>query len=50
MEAFSALLAFCEGNSSVNGAFPSQRVSNEEIWFFLLAWKKNVTGRYNETP
>ena len=28
MEAFSALLAFCEGNPSVTGGIPSQKASN----------------------
>ena len=32
---FSALLAFCAGNSPVTGEFPSQRASDAELWHFL---------------
>ena len=37
MEAFSALLALCEGNSPVTGAFPSQRpmTRNFDVFFDL---------------
>ena len=31
MEASSALLALCAGNSPVTGEFPSQRASNEDF-------------------
>ena len=36
METFSALLAFCAGNSPVTGEFPAQRpVIDTELWCFL---------------
>ena len=39
MEIFSALLAFCVGNSSVTGEFPSQRpVTRSFDVFFICAW------------
>ena len=36
MEVFSALLAFCVGNSPVNGEFPSQRTSNADFDVSLM--------------
>ena len=40
MEAFSALLAFCVGNSPVTGEFPSQRpvTRSFDVIFFIWAW------------
>ena len=37
METFSALLAFCVGNSPVNGEFPAQRpvTRSFDIFFYL---------------
>ena len=35
MEKLSALLALCEENPPVTGGFPSQRVSDAELWYFL---------------
>ena len=41
METFSALLALCAGNSSVNGAFPSQRPVMQSFDVSLIcAWTK----------
>ena len=55
MEAFSALLALCVGNSPVTGEFPPQRTSNLEHWCFfdvghgkLLSKRSN--GRWPGTP
>ena len=39
MEAFSALLALCAGNSPVTGEFPSQRPVREALMYsFICAW------------
>ena len=35
METLSALAALCEGNPSVTSGFPSQRVSDADVWCFL---------------
>ena len=35
MEAFSALLALCAGNSPVTGEFPHTKASDAELWCFL---------------
>ena len=42
MEAFSALLAFCAGNSPGNGEFPAQRpvTRSFDVFFFTYAWIK----------
>ena len=42
MERFSALLALCEGNLPVIGAFPSQRVSNAEYVFVDVCLNKRL--------
>ena len=43
MESFSALLAFCAGNSPITGEFPAQLASNAELWYFLCSngWANN---------
>ena len=43
METFSALLAFCAGNSSVTGEFPSQRpvTRSFDVFFDLLLKKRH---------
>ena len=47
IEAFSALLTLCAGNSPVTGEFPAQRDSDAELWCFLWSapwingWVKN---------
>ena len=40
METFSALLAFCVGNSPVTGEFPSQRPVTQSlnVFFYICAW------------
>ena len=40
METFSALLAFCAGNSPVTGEFPSQRPLTQsfDVFFLICAW------------
>ena len=55
MEAFSALLAFCAGNSPVPGEFPSQRpVTRSFDVFFDMCLNKQVSkqswGWWSETP
>ena len=46
METFSALLAFCAGNSPVIGEFPSQRQWRDPLMFSLIcAW---INGWVNE--
>ena len=35
MEIFSALLAFCAGNSPATGEFPSQRPVTQSFWCYL---------------
>ena len=51
MEAFSALLAFCAGNSPVTGEFPSQRpVTRNFDVFFDLRLSKQSWGWWLETP
>ena len=55
METFSALLALCEGNTLVNGWFPSQRpVTRSFDAFFDLLLKKRLNKqwkrRWFETP
>ena len=55
METFSALLAFCEGNSPVTGEFPSQRpVTLSFGVFFDLRLNKRLSkqswGWWFETP
>ena len=51
MEAFSALLTLCAGNSPVNGEFPSQRpVTRSFDAFFDLRLSKQWWGWWFETP
>ena len=55
METFSALLAFCAGNSPVPGEFPSQRpVTRSFDFFFHLCLNKRLSkqswGWWFETP
>ena len=55
METFSALLAFCEGNSPVTGEFPSQRPGTQrfDVSFVLRLNKrlcKQSWGWWFETP
>ena len=55
METFSALLAFCAGNSPVTGKFPAQRpVTRSFDVFFDLGlyqqWSKQWRCRWFETP
>ena len=55
METFSALLAFCAGNSPVTGEFPSQRaVTRSFDVFFDLRLNKRLSkqswGWWSETP
>ena len=55
METFSALLALCEGNSAVNGEFPSQRPVTRSFYvFFDLRLNKRFSKpsrrREFETP
>ena len=55
MEAFSALLALCEGNSPVTGEFPTQRpVTRSFDVFFDLGLNKRLSkqswGWWYETP
>ena len=38
METFSALLAFCGGNSAVTGELPSQRPETRSFDVFFGAW------------
>ena len=38
MEAFSALLAFCAGNSPVTGEFPAQRPVTRSFDGFFYTW------------
>ena len=46
METFSALLAFCAGNSPVTGEFPSQRpVARSFDVFFDLRLNKTIDYR-----
>ena len=40
METLSGLLALCERNPQVTHGFPSQRVSNVELWYFLCSQPK----------
>ena len=53
MEAFSALLALCVGNSPVTGDFPSQRTSNAELWCFFdvgeSKWLNKMSSWWFET-
>ena len=42
MEKLSALLVLCDGNPQVIREFPSQRVSNTELWCFLCCYPKAV--------
>ena len=42
METPSSLLALCEGNPSVTDGFPSQKVSNAELWC-VLCWGHEQT-------
>ena len=43
METFSALLAFCAGNSPVTGEFPTQRpvTRSFDVFFDLDSWANN---------
>ena len=55
MEKFSALLAFCEGNSSAIGEFPAQRpVTRSFDLFFDLGLRQQLSKqwrrRWFETP
>ena len=55
METFSALLALCEGDSPVNGGFPSQRpVSRSFDVFFEVRLNKRLSKQsirwWVETP
>ena len=55
MKTFSALLAFCEGNSPATGEFPSQRpmTRNFDIVFYVHLNKrlgKQSSRRWFETP
>ena len=55
MEAFSSLLALCEGKPSVTGRIPSQKSINVEPWFFSCAGlnkllNKQSNNRWSETP
>ena len=55
MEAFSALLALCEGNRPVTGRFPSQRASNADLWCSFdvrlnKVLNKQSNGWWIETP
>ena len=44
METFSALLAFCAGNSTVTGEFPSQRPVTRSFYaFFDLRLNKRLS-------
>ena len=36
MESFSALFAFCAGNSPVIGEFPAQKASDADLWCFFF--------------
>ena len=38
IETLSALLAICEGNPPMSGAFPLLRTSNSQLWRFLYCW------------
>ena len=43
MKTFPALLSLHAGNPPVTGGFPSQRVSNADLWcFFVVSLKKTV--------
>ena len=49
MEAFSALLAPCAGNSPVIGEFPSQMASNAELRYLCdVSWSKLLSKRPND--
>ena len=52
MEAFSALLAFCAGNSPVTGEFPTQRpvIYDAELWYFHSSAPEPRVGQTMETP
>ena len=45
MEAFSALLAICAGNSPVPGEFPVQKASDSELWCFFFYLRLNTRLR-----
>ena len=49
MEAFSALLAPCAGNSPVIGEFPSQMASDAELRYLCdVSWSKLLSKRPND--
>ena len=50
MKTFSALLAFCAGNSPVTGEFPSQRPVTRSFDFFLWSAPKQTLVQTIETP
>ena len=51
METFSALLAFCAGNSPVTGEFPTQRPVTRSFDVFFELWlSKQSWGWWSETP
>ena len=51
METLSALLALCEGNSSVTGKFPSQgNASDAKLWCFLSSTPEQTVKQPIETP
>ena len=50
MEAFSMLLALCEGNPLVTGEFPSQKASDAELWCFLWSVPEQTVDQTIEMP
>ena len=50
METFSALLAFCEGNSPVTGEFPLTKASDAELWSLLWSAPEQTVEQTIETP
>ena len=50
METFSALLAFCAGNSPVTGEFPSQRPVTRSFDVFFLSVPEQTVEQTIETP
>ena len=50
MEKFSELLCLCEQKQPVTGEFPSQRISNVELWCFLWCWHEQAVEQTLEFP
>ena len=46
-DAFRINWALCEGNAPVSGGFPSQRVSNAELWYFFDVSPKKLLNKHS---